>query len=242
MTLMTKERLQKILAHAGYGSRRGCEAFIEEGRVAVDGETATLGDKADPERQRITLDGKPIRGAREEIYIMLNKPRGVISTVDDPRGRRTVLDLVPIDKRIYPVGRLDANSEGLILLTNDGELTHRLTHPRYEHTRVYRVRVQDAPSRETLRRWQRGITLDGERVRFDVVRVEHSARGKSWLHVEVHEGRKHLVRRMVAALGHPADRLVREEMGPLRLGDLPPGRWRRLHPHEIRTLKRAVKS
>ncbi|MGC9356517.1 MAG: pseudouridine synthase [Anaerolineae bacterium] len=238
---MKEDRLQKILARAGYGSRRACEKLIAEGRVAVDGKIATLGDKADPGRQTITLDGVPIQAAPQTyIYIMLHKPRGVISTVSDPHGRTTVRDLVPVEERVYPVGRLDAQSEGLILLTNDGKLTERLTHPRYEHPRVYRVLVRGNVAPETLDRWRRGITLDGIYTRCDEVKVESQQQDETWLRITVHEGRKHLVRRIVAALGHPARRLIRVGMGPLRLGKLPPGKWRRLRPDEIEALNREV--
>ncbi len=234
---MAKERLQKIMAHAGYGSRRACEKIIAAGHVIVEGQVAKLGDQADPDTQSITVNGAPLRHIRAtHIYIMLNKPREVISTVSDPQGRRTVLDLVPVAERIYPVGRLDYDSEGLILLTDDGDLTYRLTHPKYRHPRVYRVLVQGEPTPETLTRWRRGITLDGRKTKFDEVSVESQKRGNTWLRVILHEGRNHLVRRMVAALGHPARRLVRLRMGPLRLSGLAPGRWRHLTAGEVKLL------
>ncbi len=232
------ERLQKILANAGYGSRRACEKMIEEGRVTVDGRIARLGDKADPTTQRITLDGVPIRHSQAHTYVIVYKPRGYISTTDDPQGRRTVLDLVPLPQRLYPVGRLDADSEGLILLTDDGELTERLTHPRYGHARVYRVLVEGEPTAETLERWRRGITLDGQPARFNQVQIEYPERGQTWLRVTVREGRKHLVRRIVAALGHPAQRLIRVALGSLELGDLGVGKWRYLRAGEIAALRR----
>jgi 23S rRNA pseudouridine2605 synthase len=179
--------------------------------------------------------------------MMVNKPRGYITTTQDPHGRRTVMDLVPSpqskrgdDVRLYPVGRLDFDSEGLLLLTNDGGLTQRLTHPSYGHSRVYRVLVKGEPSAATLERWQRGITLDGRPTRFDKVVVESQERGETWLRITVHEGRKHLVRRMVAALGHPPQRLIRVAMGPLKLGDLPPGKWRYLTEEELRSLKQEL--
>lgn len=232
------DRLQKILANAGYGSRRACEQMVEEGRVAVDGRIAQLGDKADPTTQRITLDGVPIRKPQAKTYIAIYKPRGFITTTNDPEGRRTVMDLVNLPQRLYPVGRLDADSEGLILLTDDGELTERLTHPRYGHPRVYRVLVSGEPTDETLERWRRGITLDGKRSRFDKLTVEHRDHDQTWLRVTVHEGRKHLVRRIVAALGHPTKRLIRVEMGSLQLGDLTTRRWRYLRESEIQKLRR----
>jgi len=242
---MEKERLQKILARAGYGSRRGCEEIIEAGRVSVDGRPAKLGDKADPETQRITVDGTPIARPEPYVYVMLNKPRGTVTTTQDPHGRKTVVDLVALPKpkrgdppRLHPVGRLDYDSEGLLLLTNDGTLTQRLTHPSYEHPRTYRVLVEGEPEAEVIERWQRGITLDGRMTRFDTIVVEEQRRGETWLTVTVHEGRKHLVRRMVAALGHPPKRLIRVSMGPLQLGTLDAGKWRFLSEPEVRLLRK----
>ncbi len=236
-TNMEKERLQKILAKAGFGSRRACETIIEEGRVTIDGLIAKLGDVVDPDTQKITVDGvtlnyKPPR----YTYIMLHKPRGVLSSVTDPFERRTVRDMIPLEGRFYPVGRLDADSEGLVLLTDDGELTQRLTHPSYEHPRVYRVLVHGEPSEATLERWLRGITLDDRPTRCDDIFVESVEREQTWLRITVHEGRKHLVRRIVAALGHPAIRLIRISLGPLELGDLPIAKWRHLTGYEIRRL------
>jgi 23S rRNA pseudouridine2605 synthase len=242
---METERLQKVLAAAGFGSRRSCEVLIEAGRVRVDGRTAKLGDQADPYTQRITVDGAPVPRPRPRVYVMLNKPRGVITTTRDPHGRKTVLDLVALPKpkrgdppRLYPVGRLDSDSEGLLLLTNDGMLTQRLTHPSYEHPRVYRVLVSGEPDANAIDRWKRGITLDGRMTQFDNVTTEERKRGGAWLQVTVHEGRKHLVRRMVAALGYPADRLIRIAMGPLQLGTLSSGKWRYLSEPEVRLLRK----
>ena len=242
---MEKERLQKIMARAGYGSRRACEKIIENGRVTLDGKIAQLGDKADFESQRITVDGITISKPQAYVYIILHKPRGYITTTSDPQGRRTVLDLVNLPQtrsprskqiRLYPVGRLDADSEGLLLLTNDGPLTQKLTHPSYEHPRIYRVLLDEEPSSKTLERWKNGITLDGKRTRFSSVLFDGQSRGKTWLRVTIHEGRNHLVRRMVAALGHPALRLVRIQMGPLQLNDLGLGQWRHLSKGEVRAL------
>jgi pseudouridine synthase len=179
---------------------------------------------------------------------MLHKPRGPITTTHDPQGRDTVMDLVdiPLSKtggrpiRLYPVGRLDADSEGLLLLTNDGRLTHRLTHPSFEHDRVYRVRVLGHPEEDVLDRWRTGIVLDGRRSKFDRVTVISRKGEYAWLRVTLHEGRNHIVRRIVAAMGHPADRLIRVQMGPLTLGDLPAGQWRYLREREIRALEEDV--
>ncbi|MCU0520662.1 MAG: rRNA pseudouridine synthase [Anaerolineae bacterium] len=242
---MEKERLQKILAAAGFGSRRSCETLIEAGRVRIDEQVAKLGDQADPYAQRITVDGAPIPRPQSRVYVMLNKPRGVITSTDDPHGRKTVLDLVALPRpkrgdppRLYPVGRLDWDSEGLLLLTNDGGMTQRLTHPSYEHPRSYSVLVAGEPAADVMQRWQRGIMLDGRMTRFDTVTITEQARGETWLRVTVHEGRKHLVRRMVAALGFPAIRLIRVSMGPLQLGTLASGKWRYLSEPEVRLLRR----
>lgn len=242
---METERLQKILAAAGFGSRRSCEALIEAGRVRVDGQVAKLGDQADPYDQRITVDGAPIPRPQPRVYVMLNKPRGVITSTDDPHGRKTVMDLVALPRpkrsdppRLYPVGRLDWDSEGLLLMTNDGALTQRLTHPSYEHPRSYSVLVGGEPPADVVERWKRGITLDGRMTRFDTVTITEQARGETWLRVTVHEGRKHLVRRMVAALGFPATRLIRVSMGPLQLGTLASGKWRYLSEPEVRLLRK----
>ncbi len=238
---MATERLQKILAYAGYGSRRACELMISEGRVAVDGKLAHLGDKADPNTQRITVDGVPLRRRKRDFtYVALYKPRGVISTTSDPQGRRTVSDLVNLSQRLYPVGRLDADSEGLVLLTDDGELTQHLTHPRYGHPRVYDVLVEGEPTGETLSRWKRGIVIEGKKARFTAVEVKSPQRGVTWLRITVREGRKHLIRRMTAALGHPTLRLIRVAIGPLQLGKLKPRQWRYLTAKEIHALRREV--
>lgn len=245
---MTKERLQKVLARAGIGSRRACERLIEDGRVTVDDHRAQIGERANPQTQDIRVDGKPIPKPQPKLYLMLHKPRGPITTTHDPRGRTTVMDLVDIPTsetggrpiRLYPVGRLDADSEGLLLLTNDGRLTHHLTHPSFEHDRVYRVRVLGYPEDETLDRWREGIVLDGRRSRFDRVEIVSRKGEHTWLRVTLHEGRKHIVRRIVAAMGHPADRLIRVRMGPLKLGDLPAGEWRYLREGELRALQQEV--
>ena len=219
--------------------------MIEAGRVSVDGRVAKLGDQADPETQRVTVDGTPIPKLEPFVYVMLNKPRGVVTTTQDPHGRKTVTDLVALPKprrgdppRLYPVGRLDYDSEGLLVMTNDGVLTQRMTHPSYEHPRTYRVLVEGEPDAAALDRWQRGITLDGRLTRFDSVALEEQRRDEAWLRVTVHEGRKHLVRRMVAALGYPPKRLIRVSMGPLQLGSLDSGKWRYLSESEVGLLRK----
>ncbi|MBN1487083.1 MAG: rRNA pseudouridine synthase [Anaerolineae bacterium] len=238
---MSKERLQKILAYAGYGSRRSCEEIIEQGRVAVDGKLAQLGDKGDPETQRITVDGEPVKIEKRYLYIALHKPRGVISTVNDPYGRRNVRDLIPLNTRLYPIGRLDADSEGLILMTNDGNLTQHLTHPSYGHKRIYRVHIEGEPTPKMLERLQRGISLDGNPARCKSIAVEPGLQdGSTWLRVSVEEGRNHMLRRMMAALGYPVKRLIRVQMGPIQLGDLPRRKWRYLQQNEIEALEKQL--
>ncbi len=241
---MAKERVQKILARAGFGSRRACEELIRQGRVTVNGEIITLGAKADPERDDIRVDGERVRANREHVYVILYKPRGVLSAVERQPGdnRRTVRDLVPLDGHIYPVGRLDLNSEGLMLLTDDGDLAHKLTHPRYGHTKTYHVLVEGVPNRKTLERWRRGIILDGRKTAPCQVKLLTDDKKVAWLRVVMREGRKRQIRRVAAALGHPVRRLIRTHIGPIGLGRLKPGRWRHLTPDEVRRLKKAVRT
>jgi 23S rRNA pseudouridine2605 synthase len=235
------ERLQKYLAHAGVASRRKCEELIVAGRVSVNGETvSTLGSQVDPERDRVEVDGRPITLPRRHTYLLLHKPRGVVSTAHDPHGRPTVLDLIPSGTRVYPVGRLDMDSEGLLLLTDDGELAQRLTHPRYEHDRKYHVWVDGRPAKRALRQLRQGIELeDGLTWPAEVTVIRHE-RGGTWLRVVIHEGRKRQLRRMCQAVGLRVRRLIRVAMGPLVLGDLPQGQYRSLTRREQRSLRNAV--
>ncbi len=234
------ERLQKLLAQAGVGSRRACEDLIRQGRVAVNGQTAQLGQKADPARDHITVDGQPIRRRPRHAYIALYKPVGVVCTTRDPQGRPTVLDLVPqfTAMRLWPVGRLDADSEGLVLLTNDGELAHRLTHPRYEHTKEYKVCVEGHPDAAALRRWREGVLLDGRRTAPAQVEWLPREGDRAWLRVVLREGRKREIRRVAALLGYPVVRLIRVRIGPVRLGNLQPGEWRHLTRQELAHVER----
>jgi 23S rRNA pseudouridine2605 synthase len=233
-----EERLQKILARAGYGSRRSCEELIATGRVAVNGQLAVLGTKADPARDKITVDGKPLSSSEELIYVMIYKPRGVVSTVSAPDPRPAVRDLIPIPGTLYPVGRLDVDSEGLLLLTNDGELANRLTHPRYEHEKEYRVLVARYPDQKQLEAWRRGVVLeDGFRTRpAEVFVVEKFGKG-AWLRVVLKEGHKRQIRETGKVLGLPVVRIIRVRMGSLRLGSLKPRQWRYLTPEEVKALK-----
>jgi len=226
------ERLQKVMAHAGVASRRKCEEFIREGRVTVNGEVAELGCKVDPEKDQIEVDGEPVGDKEKLVYIMLNKPEGYISTVSDPRGRQTVMDLVAsVDERIYPVGRLDYDSSGLLLLTNDGELTHRLLHPRYESDKTYTVTVAGSVSRQVLEQIRRGVELeDGPTAPAEVTSV-HRRGNRTRFRLVIHEGRNRQIRRMMKRLGHQVIELRRV------LGDLPPGSYRELTRREIRALR-----
>ena len=234
------DRLQKILAQAGYGSRRGCEDFITAGRVRVNGKIAELGQKADPALDKITVDGKPIAAAEQSIYIALYKPRNVLSTVESERGdeRQTVRDLVEVPGHLYPVGRLDFESEGLILMTNDGELTNRLTHPKFGHTKEYRVLLASRPDKEQLEAWKHGVVLeDGYKTAPADVRFE-TAQGKgAWVRVVMGEGRKRQIREICKQLGLPVVRIIRIRIGSLRLGNLKARQWRYLTMQEVAELK-----
>jgi 23S rRNA pseudouridine2605 synthase len=233
-----KERVQKILAKAGYGSRRACEELIMKGRVTVNGQIASLGMKADPELDQIKLDSKVVNKPEPLKYIAIYKPRGVISASKSPDGRRTVVDLVEEAGRLYPVGRLDADSEGLILLTNDGELTNKLTHPRYGHEKEYRVLIAVHPEEEQLTTWRRGVVLeDGYRTAPAQVRLEGFKGKGAWLRVVIGEGRKRQIREIGARIGLPVVKIIRLRIHTLHLGSLKPGQSRHLTQKEIDSLK-----
>jgi 23S rRNA pseudouridine2605 synthase len=232
------ERLQKLLAQAGYGSRRACEEFIVEGRVRVNGKIATLGQKADPARDKITLDGKALPKAEALTYIALYKPRNILSAAEGQDDRRTVRDLVPVEGHLYPVGRLDFDSEGLILMTNDGDLTNRLTHPRYGHEKEYRVLLARRPDEERLSTWRRGVVLeDGYKTAPADVRFQSTSGKGAWIRVIMGEGRKRQIREIGMLLGLPVVRIVRMRIGALRLDKLKPGQWRYLTSDEVKGLK-----
>jgi 23S rRNA pseudouridine2605 synthase len=245
---MAPERLQKILAEAGIASRRAAERMIQEGRVRVNGAVvAALGARADAERDEIRVDDVPIGAAEAPVYLMLHKPRGFVTTARDERGRRSVMDLVyKTRERVFPIGRLDMESEGLLLLTNDGELAQRLTHPSHEVEKEYIALVSGAPNQEALRTLRRGVALNGratapavvELVRTPEGLAEHP--GHSYLRLVLHEGRKRQVRLMCEAVGHPVQRLIRVRIGPLRLRGLVPGRVRELTPVEIERIRSAA--
>lgn len=228
-------RLQKVLAAAGLGSRRACEELISAGRVEVDGIRMTeLGVRVDPRTALIRVDGKRIEVRDEFVYWALNKPRGVLSAMSDARGRQTVGDLVADrPERLFHVGRLDADSEGLLLLTNDGDLAHRLMHPSFAIVKVYLATVEGRVSRQAERRIRAGVALEDGPVHVDRFRVLDSTPGQTLVQVSLHEGRKHIVRRLLAEVGHPVQRLVRTDIGPVRLGTLRPGKLRALTPTEV---------
>ncbi|MBI3969303.1 MAG: rRNA pseudouridine synthase [Chloroflexi bacterium] len=235
-------RLQVALARAGVASRRAAEELIEAGRVGVNGQTVrVLGTKVDPAADQITVDGRPVVTAEELVYYALYKPYGIVSTVSDEYGRENVLDLVPDERRIYPVGRLDADSEGLIVLTNDGELTRALTHPSSLVDKEYHVLVRGPVAHGDVSRLRNGILLDDRYTApAQVEAFQITDDGDTWLRFIVHEGRKRQIRRMLSQLRYRTERLVRVRIGPLRLGRLKPGEYRALNRGEVRALRRAA--
>jgi 23S rRNA pseudouridine2605 synthase len=242
---MAKLRLNKILAQAGLTSRRGADQVVLEGRVAVNGVvTREPGTLADPAIDRITVDGRLVPTREAPRYLLLHKPAGVVTTVRDPQGRPVVTDLLPPDvrERVYPVGRLDADVEGLVLLTNDGPLTHRLLHPRYALPRLYEAEVAGRVTADDLPRWRRGAMLDDGSAVPLAVEVVRSGAGASLMRLSFTEGRKHEVKRYCEALGHRVRRLRRIAFGPLRLGGLAPGACRPLTPREVAALHAAAAS
>lgn len=232
------ERLQKVLARAGIGSRRVCEELIAEGRVAVNGEVARLGRRVDLEHDRVEVDGVPVGVRPDLVYYLLNKPAGVVTTAADNHGRPVVVELVPPEPRIFPVGRLDTDTEGLLLLTNDGDLTHRLTHPAFGVEKEYLAEVKGTPSRGAIRRLREGVLLDDG----ITSKAKASLQPPNLLTIVIHEGRNRQVRRMCEAVGHPVRRLVRTRIGPISDRSLKPGEWRDLTRSEVRDLQTAVSS
>jgi 23S rRNA pseudouridine2605 synthase len=234
-------RLQKVLAAAGFGSRRACEGLISAGRVQVNGRTARLGARVDPEHDVIALDGAQVPTREGLAYLAIHKPRGMLSTMSDERGRPCIGDLVgDLSTRLHHVGRLDADSEGLLLVTNDGPLSHRLMHPSFGVVKKYLVEVEGVVPRAVTRQLRSGVELDEGLVTVDAVNVTDATPNRSVLEVSLHEGRKHVVRRLLAEVGHPVSRLVRVSIGPIRLGDLKPGGRRHLQPGEVQALYREV--
>jgi 23S rRNA pseudouridine2605 synthase len=230
------DRLQKVLARAGLASRRACEALIAEGRVSVDGEVAVLGRRVDAAIARVEVDGVPLPVAPDLVTYLLNKPAGVVTTMSDPQGRATVATLVPNEPRVFPVGRLDYDSEGLLLLTNDGELTQLLTHPSHGVAKAYLAEVVGVPSAGELRRLRAGVELEDGLTAPARVAVVDRRGDDAAIEIVIHEGRKRQVRRMCEAVGHPVTRLVRTRIGPLSDARLAPGAWRVLDAAEVRSL------
>ena len=233
-----RQRLQKLMSAAGHCSRRQAEELLRQGRVEVNGRIAGLGDQADPQIDRICVDGSPLATVIAERVLLLNKPPGVISSCHDPQGRETVLDLIPADLRrgLHPVGRLDADSRGALLLSNQGELTLKLTHPRYAHSKTYRVTVRGTPDQSKLQRWRQGIELDGSRTLPASVKLLHSQREHSTLEVILREGRNRQIRRIASLLGHSVVDLQRTAIDGLALGSTAEGCWRELSRQEWRSL------
>jgi 23S rRNA pseudouridine2605 synthase len=230
------DRLQKILSRAGVASRRAAETMIEQGRVSVNGTVVReLGTRADPAQDDVRVDGVRVRPPREHVYLLLNKPKGVVTTRHDPEKRPTVMDLVPAVAGLFPVGRLDLTTEGLMLLTNDGAFAERVAHPRYEVPRVYHAKVYRVPAPETLARLREGVRVEGERLAVDRARVLQAG-NNSWLELTLHEGKHHEVRRLLQAVGHPVSKLRRVAFGPLDLKGLAPGEFRHLRPAEVKAL------
>ena len=240
-------RIQKLISEAGLASRREAEEWIREGRVRVNGEVAHLGDRADPQSDAVRVDGRRLAfRARSKSYLLLNKPKGYVTTTDDPEGRHTVLDLLPAGLRraVKPVGRLDVQTEGLLLLTDDGELAALVTHPSTGCPKEYRVKVSGVPRETELEKLRRGIVLDGRRTKpAEIERVSTTERGESgnaWIRVVLREGRTRQIRRMFEAIGHPVSKLKRIAIGPIRDDRLPAGAWRNLAPAEVDRLRRGL--
>jgi 23S rRNA pseudouridine2605 synthase len=232
-----QERLQKIIAQAGICSRRKAETYIADGRVAIGGKTVTRpGVKVDASKTTITVDGKPIT-RQHNIYILLHKPVGYVTTMRDPQGRPVVTDLLPeVDKRVFPVGRLDLNSEGALLLTNDGALANKILHPRFEVNKTYEATVKGHPKTSGLQKLEQGIILDGHKTWPAALRIVRKNKASTIIEVIIHEGKKRQVRKMFQAIGHPVLRLKRTAYGKLELGGLPPGKYRFLTKIDLKQL------
>ncbi|MBM7080877.1 pseudouridine synthase [Micromonospora humida] len=236
------ERLQKVLAAAGVGSRRACEDLIFRRRVTVNGRVAQLGDKVDPTTAVIHVDGERLQADNRLVYVAMNKPRGVVTTMADEKGRNELAEFIGnrVEQRVYHVGRLDADSEGLLLLTNDGTLTHKLMHPSYQVLKTYLAEVAGPIPRNLGKRLLAGVELEDGPVKVDSFKVVDTLGRTAQVELSLHEGRKHIVRRLLAEVGHPVSRLVRTSIGPIKLGDLRTGRIRRLTNAEVAALFKAV--
>ena len=240
---MAEERLQKVLSKLGFGSRRDCEKIIAAGRVRVNQSVAKLGDKADPGKDAISVDGSVLKiKLPEKIYIAFNKPRRVLSDIKKPDDRKIVTDYVKVNDYLFIVGRLDYDSEGLVLLTNDGDSANKLTHPRYEHEKEYLVELSRVPDEGQLKIWRNGVVMeDGYRTMPAKVEVFSKEKSGRWIRVILREGKKRQIREIGERIGLPITRIIRRRIGPIELGALKPGEWRRLNPQEISKLNRSLK-
>lgn len=237
---MSAERLQKLLSQAGIASRRAAEGLIQEGRVTIDGQVATLGDKADPRTQVVAVDGERVKVNTDLTYVVFNKPVGVVTTANDPQGRPTVLDFMPPKPRVYPVGRLDMDTSGLLLLTNDGEFAHRLAHPSYGIEKTYMCQIRGPVTKAQVRQLLDGVELDDGPAKAIKAKLLIGDSNRSLLEVVIAEGRNRQVRRMIDALGLNLEALVRTKIGPVHLGNMKPGKMRQLNSKELGILYTAV--
>lgn len=235
-----EERLQKYMASCGVASRRKCEEIILQGRVSVNSTVVQkLGIKIDPDKDKITLDGKSIKIEDLKVYIALNKPKGYLSTVRDERGRKTIMDLIDVKERIYPIGRLDYDTSGLILLTNDGDIYNKVIHPREEKNKIYIAFVKEKPDESDIKQFENGIDIDGyitSKAKFEIVK---NYKNCSEVKITIHEGKNRQIRKMCSKIGHPVISLKRIQIGQIKLGDLPEGQWRFLSEQEINYLKQS---
>lgn len=228
-----KMRIHKYLAHAGVASRRHAEAMVAEGKVTVNGRVAPVGKVVESDTDKVAVEGKLVEIDQVLVYYLLNKPRGVVSAVTDEEGRRTVVSLVPGGHRLYPVGRLDFDSEGLMLLTNDGDLAYKMTHPKYEIDKTYHVLVKGVMTQKSVRYLEQGVTIEGKKTAPAHVQIMEAQPNNTWIDITIHEGRNRQIRKMCEAVGYPVMRLIRTELGPWQLGDIPSGKFRTLKPEEI---------